>query len=83
MNYITPPPARTPFMNAQGGPEGAWTQWISMLEQLFNKLQGTGTTAQRPNPSPFIGFMYYDTTINKPIWAKTVTTWVYSDGTAA
>lgn len=83
MNFIPPPPSRTPFMNSVGTSEAAWVQWISTLEQLFNNLMRTGTTAQRPNPSPFIGFMYYDTTINKPIWAKTATTWVYSDGTAA
>lgn len=82
MNVISPPPIRVPFTDSNGLP-GPWQAWISVLEQLFNELQGTGTTAQRPVPAPFIGYMYYDTTINKPIWAKTTTTWVYADGTAA
>lgn len=83
MNFIPPPPTRTSFVTPTGTPEAAWVQWISTLEQLFNKLQGTGTTAQRPNPPPFIGFMFYDTTINRPIWARSATVWVYADGTTA
>lgn len=85
MNILSPPPVRVPFDKNDESvlPPSEWITWISQLEQLFNKLQGTGTTSQRPNPSPFIGYMYYDTTINKPIWAKTATTWVYADGTAA
>lgn len=58
-------------------------RWLVQLVYAFNTLTDTGTTAQRPNPAPFIGFMYFDTTINKPIWAKTATQYVFSDGTNA
>lgn len=58
-------------------------RWMQQLVNAYNKSMGTGTTAQRPNPAPFVGFMYFDTTINRPIWAKTVTQYVYSDGTNA
>lgn len=60
-----------------------WARWFAGLVNAFNNLTATGTTAQRPSPAPFIGFMYFDTTINKPIWAKTLTQYVYSDGTNA
>jgi len=82
MNHIATPPTQVSLSDNEGFP-GAWQQWFSILERLFNTMQGTGTTAQRPNPAPFIGYMYYDTTINRPIWASTLTTWRYSDGTAA
>ena len=83
MNHISKPPIRVPFVNEDGSPSGLWQQWISTLESLFNESQGAGTTAQRPNPAPFIGYMYFDTTIGRPIWANTLTTWIRADGTAA
>jgi Ca2+-dependent lipid-binding protein len=58
-------------------------KWMGQLTVAFNNLTDTGTTAQRPNPAPYIGFMYYDTTINRPIWAKTTTQYVFADGTNA
>lgn len=60
-----------------------WQRWFWQLVNAFNVLMATGTTAERPNPAPFIGFMYFDTTINKPIWAKTLTQYVFADGTNA
>lgn len=60
-----------------------WQKWFWFLVGSVNLLTATGTTAERPNPAPFVGFMYFDTTINKPIWAKTLTQYVYADGTNA
>lgn len=57
--------------------------WFYKLVSAFNNLQATGTTAQRPNPAPFVGFRYFDTTLNRPIWAKTLTAYVFADGTNA
>jgi len=86
MNYIPPPPTRVAFTDDEGKP-GLWMSWFSSLEQLFNSSQRTGTTAQRPHPAPFIGFMYFDTTITRPIWASAITssttTWIKADGAAA
>lgn len=84
MNYLSRPPVRVAFTESEGKPE-AWVRFFTQLEELFNTLQATGTTAQRPNPAPFVGFRYFDTTVNRPIWAKTITptTWVYADGSPA
>ena len=41
----------------------------------------SGITGNRPI-NPVIGFMYFDTTINKPVWYTGVK-WVYADGTNA
>jgi|CXWL01.1.fsa_nt_gi hypothetical protein len=82
MIALTPIPTNQPI-STQGATDPVWVRWLTRLWTNYNNLQGTGTTAQRPNPAPFIGFMYFDTTLNKPIWAKTLTTWVYGDGTAA
>ncbi len=75
-------PTREPLMKAhQNSP--IWILWFGKLVTALNSLTASGTTAQRPNPAPFIGFMYFDTTVNRPIWAKTTTQYVYSDGSAA
>jgi len=85
MIEISAPPNRKPFTDEDGLPS-LWLNWFTLLEEYFNSLMATGTTGQRPNPAPFVGFMYFDTTINRPIWAKTndpTTTWIYADGTNA
>ena len=79
MNYLSAPPLRRAFTDSNGRP-AEWTEFFAQLEDLFNDLQRTGTTAQRPNPAPFIGYMQFDTTLNKPIWAKTSTVWVDATG---
>ena len=66
-----------------GGLTASWNLWLSDLLKTVNEMQATGTTAQRPNPAPFIGFTYFDTTLGKPIWAVTTTTWVDATGAAA
>lgn len=57
-----------------------WTRWFYQLVFAFNALTATGTTAQRPANAPFPGFMYFDTTLGKPIWAKTLTQYVDATG---
>lgn len=42
----------------------------------------SGTTQQRPNSNIYIGFQYFDTTLNKPIWWNN-TNWVDKDGNPA
>lgn len=41
----------------------------------------SGATADRPTTSLVVGQMFYDTTLNKPIWYKGSSTWVDSTGT--
>jgi hypothetical protein len=60
----------------------AWIQWLSDLAGIVNGLQKEGPTARRPVAVPYLGFFYYDTTLGKPIWAKTQApaTWVDATG---
>lgn len=57
-----------------------WTRWFQQLTNAFNSITETGTTSQRPSPAPFVGFMFFDTTLGKPIWAKTLTQYVDATG---
>lgn len=84
MTPILPAPLREPLLHPDGKTLSLlWWRWISQLVQTFNSLMNTGTTAQRPNPAPFVGFMYFDTTLGKPVWAKTLTSWVDATGASA
>jgi len=57
---------------------GTLTGWRPMLPHL------QGTTANRPTTQLFTGMMYFDTTLNKPIWRNAANTgWVDATGTAA
>lgn len=79
MNYLAAAPLRRSFSDDEGRPV-EWTEFFTELVRLFNDLQRTGTTAQRPVPAPFIGYMHFDTTLNIPVWAKTSTVWIDATG---
>lgn len=82
MITLEPAPTQSPIGGKERMP-ALWESWFSKLVSAFNSITTSGTTGQRPNPTPYVGFMYYDTTINKPIWASSSSTWVYADGTGA
>lgn len=57
------------------------SDWLNGVNSYVNNLKGT--TAQRP-AFPFIGLLYFDTTLaafGKPIW-YTGTVWVDATGTS-
>ena len=63
---------------------GSSTSTRLLTPQLLKDYASTsGTTAARPTTAT-VGFNYYDTTLNKPVWLKTApSTWVDATGTAA
>ena len=67
-----------------GGPTNAqWRSWLTALYNLVLPLGGNGTTAQRPVLGLYVGLQYFDTTLGKPIFVKTVATpavWVDATG---
>lgn len=77
MIRLSNPPEGEPF----NGPQ--WTRWLYALVAAFNTQSATGSTATRPIPAPFIGFQYFDSTLGRPVWAKTLTQYVFADGTNA
>jgi len=86
VNFIPPPPTRIPFTEQEGLPI-EWSNWMAKVEEILNHTQATGATANRPAVAPYVGYPFFDTTLGKPIWAKTITAtstaWVLADGTAA
>ena len=54
-----------------------WVQWLYKL--WINTNNESGTTANRPTEHLYIGKMYYDTTLNKPVWLSSVRPSVWKD----
>ena len=65
--------------------EPSLSEWQRKVRDLLNltvrRTSGSGTTAERPK-NPVVGQAYFDTTLNRPIWAGN-TGWIKADGTAA
>lgn len=77
------PPIDT-SLNQQKMPR-EWAAWFTAAWNVLDSVDASGTTANRPTKNLFIGRPYFDTTIGKPIWLKSVrpTVWVTADGIAA
>jgi len=61
-----------------------WFSWFSAVYTLILLPQGNnGTTANRPTTNLWIGQMYLDTTLGKPIWILSLNPTVWIDATGA
>ena len=62
---------------------GPWTQYLSRIDEVMQAARGTGTTAHRP-VRPYVGQQYFDATLGRPVWAKSVNSagavWVDASG---
>lgn len=60
-----------------------WQQYLSRLDESMQSVRGTGPTARRPL-RPFVGQQYFDASLGKPVWAKSVSSagalWVDANG---
>lgn len=67
-------------------PTMPYVSWFKQIFQICFALQDGGTTAQRPSDNKAILFLYrpyFDTTLGKPIWLKSVNPNVWVDATGA
>lgn len=84
---INRPPMRTPLVdvikNPQGGESVNITKgWGNFFSQVFNicfASAQSGVTADRPMQTLYVGRIYFDTTLGKPIWYNG-TGWVDATG---
>lgn len=59
----------------------SWRNFFGAVFNICNALTQSGTTANRPTSMLWTGRMFFDTTLGKPIWYKTVG-WVDATGAA-
>lgn len=70
-------PPITESLSAPGPIPRAWAVWFTNLWVQTNSV--SGVTADRPTKELFVGKTYYDTTLNKPIWLRSVRPTVWKD----
>ena len=79
-NLLNIPPNSGQLASSDGRPSVAWTNWFSQVYRICFAVSQSGTTANRPTKDLYVGRMYFDTTLTRPIW-WTGTNWIKADGT--
>lgn len=78
---VSPLPTTKRISTDSHGTLSQWYQvWFASLQQYVSALGSNNTTANRPT-SVYIGYMYIDTTLGKPIWVKSLNPTVWIDAT--
>jgi hypothetical protein len=60
-----------------------WATWFNHLWTIVSALDGHGPTNKRPTTDLYIGRQYFDETLGKPVFIKSLkptTVWVDSTG---
>ena len=70
-----------PVVDDKQMPTVPFLQWFSRIHTIALAVRSSGTTAQRPTSSLWVGRTYFDTTLGKPIWYKNPG-WVDATGAA-
>lgn len=60
-----------------------WLMWFDRIHTICAAAQQAGETADRPVSRLWIGRCYFDETLGKPVWVKSVkpVVWVDASGT--
>lgn len=72
---ISNPPFQSILVDADGRTQIPWVQWFSQLQPLLNSVNSSGPTSARPTSGLYIGYAYFDTTIDQMIYWNGAT-WV-------
>ena len=77
MRHFEKPPFVQALADASGNVSPAWITWLTNLWVQIET--DSGITADRPTKNLFVGKTWYDTTLNKPIWLRSVRPTVWRD----
>lgn len=73
-------PDSSPIADDSGRVSTPWSNWFSRATSILVAAQQSGTTADRPTKLLWLGRRYFDTTLGKPIYVKSVNPTVWVDG---
>lgn len=76
-------PSSTPLVDDTQAVTLPWLQVFSRWHTVILSLQQSGTTANRPTSLLWVGRRYFDITLGKPVWIKSVGPTVWVDGSGA
>ena len=59
-----------------------WGNWFTQVSNIAESVTQSGPTSKRPARNLWVGRVYFDADLGKPIWYNG-TIWIKADGTAA
>lgn len=83
-DMISAPPVKTPVSDGKTNQQ-SWINWFQNVFYIAFSQSQSGTTSQRPTSVLWVGRRYFDTTLGKPVYIKSLgpTIWVDGVGTVS
>lgn len=61
----------------------SWNQWFQRAQNVVVAVNASGPTSERPKKVLWVGRPFFDTTLGRPVYVKSVNPAVWVDGTGA
>ena len=78
---ISQPPFQSTLVDADDRVQTPWAQWFSQLQPVLQSVVASGPTSGRPTQNLFIGYPYFDTTIDQMVYWNGVIWVTYAPST--
>ena len=78
---ISQPPFQSILVDADDRVQTPWAQWFSQLQPILQSVVASGPTSGRPTQTLFIGYPYFDTTIDQMVYWNGVIWVTYAPST--
>ena len=65
-------PDNDPLTDDQQKPFRTWLQWFNWVHLTVQAMRQSGPTSERPTNLLWIGRQFYDETLNKPVYVRSV-----------
>lgn len=76
-------PSGSPLVDSSGNSTPVWANTFSRWHSIIVSVQQSGVTANRPTSVLWIGRRFFDTTLGKPVYVKSVKPTIWVDGVGA
>jgi hypothetical protein len=78
---ISQPPFQSTLVDANDRVQTPWAQWFSQLQPILQSIVASGPTSGRPTQNLYIGYPYFDTTIDQMVYWNGVIWVTYAPST--
>jgi len=78
---ISQPPFQSILVDANDRVQTPWAQWFSQLQPILQSVVASGPTSGRPTQNLYIGYPYFDTTIDQMVYWNGVIWVTYAPST--
>ena len=78
---ISQPPFQSTLVDANDRVQTPWAQWFSQLQPILQSVVASGPTSGRPTQNLYIGYPYFDTTIDQMVYWNGVIWVTYAPST--